>query len=367
MSTFLISSGGTGGHLAPGIALAEQLIARGHTCRLIVSSKKVDSRLIAKYPHLDFVSAPGVGFQWGVLKTPRFVLGQLHSILFSLKLLRRLKPAAVVGFGGFTTVGLSLAARFLRVPVFLHEANRVPGRAIRSLSGLARCVYVPPGVSLRGLPPKRLRECGFPLRKEMRRMPKQQARERLGIRADGKLLLVLGGSQGAASFNDWVASNFIRLAQDGISVYCVTGLNKGEQGIIVKRGGDGVARRAYFSNFCDDMPALLSAADLVLSRAGAGSIAEFMRFRLPVILVPYPHAADNHQEANADFAERQGAAVRVNARQMDRLFKEILDLVFNDWMLGKLRENMERLDRDDPAAQIADDLEKIATNKNADF
>ncbi len=360
MSAFVISSGGTGGHLAPGIALAEELTRRGHACTLIVSGKRVDSRLLEKYPHLNFVRSPGTGFQWGFLAVLKFSASQLRALWFSLRLVRRVKPAAVIGFGGFTTVGLALTGWLLGIPVFLHEANRVAGRAIRTLSGLAKCVYLPEGVALGGLPPQKLRECGFPLRREMRRLPRAEARRKLKIATEGKLLLILGGSQGATSFNDWIASNFVRLAEEGISVYCVTGLGKGGQGIIEKRNSDGAVTRAYFTNFCDDMPALLSAADLVLSRAGAGSIAEFIRMRLPSILMPYPQAADDHQSANARFLERQGGGVVVPSSQRERLFREILDLIFNDWMLEKLRGNLARLDAEEAVMQMADDLEQCA-------
>lgn len=360
MSHFVISSGGTGGHLAPGIALAEELMLRGHDCVLLVSAKKVDARLLEKYPNIRFVSSPGVGFEWGLISTPKFVFGQLAALWFALRLVRREKPAAVVGFGGFTTVGLSIAARMCGVPIFLHEANRVIGRAIRLLSGIATCVYVPEGVPLGGLPPETLRECGFPLRREMKRMPRALAREKLGIATEGKLLLILGGSQGAASFNRWIAAHFNRLAEEGISVYCVMGLGKGGQGVIEKRNPDGQVTRAYFTNFCDDMPALLSSADLVLSRAGAGSIAEFVRFRLPSLLVPYPQAADDHQTANARFLERQGGCVVVGTDAQDRLFREILDIIFNDWLLGEIRANLDRLDSNAAVKRMADDLEACA-------
>ena len=144
-NTFVIACGGTGGHLSPGIALAEALVARGHAATLLISQKKVDARLSEKYPHLTFVRVPSAPFGWRPDVHLRFHLRQSQGLLFSLDLLRKLKPAAIVGFGGFTNAGVVLAGRFAGIPVALHEANRVPGRSTRLLSRFAKRLYLPPG------------------------------------------------------------------------------------------------------------------------------------------------------------------------------------------------------------------------------
>ena len=151
MSRFLIACGGTGGHLSPGIALAEGLNARGHETTLLISHKKVDARLIEKYPHLRFERIPGAPFTLRPAGLVRFVWLQLAAFLFSARIIRAWRPDVIVGFGGFTTAGIILVAALYRRPVALHEANRVPGRAIRLLGGLARRLYLPPGVRLKGV------------------------------------------------------------------------------------------------------------------------------------------------------------------------------------------------------------------------
>ena len=134
MSTFIISCGGTGGHLSPGIALAEGLIERGHTCYLVISNKDVDSRLIRNYSHLKFIRIPGVGFSFSLRGLLGFAREQLRGLAFAVKLLRKVKPDMVIGFGGVTTVGIAVAAYLLGCPVVLHEANHRAGKAIRFLS-----------------------------------------------------------------------------------------------------------------------------------------------------------------------------------------------------------------------------------------
>jgi UDP-N-acetylglucosamine--N-acetylmuramyl-(pentapeptide) pyrophosphoryl-undecaprenol N-acetylglucosamine transferase len=360
MSSFAISCGGTGGHLSPGIALAERLTERGHRCRLLISQKDVDSRLIQKYPKLEFVRAPGAGFGMGLLALLRFGATQLASFFFSLNYLRRTRPDVIVGFGGFLTAGISLAGYLMGIPLVLHEANRRPGRAVRMLSGFARRIYLPPGVRLRGLPPQALRHCGFPVRQEIHREAKAEARARLGLPAEGVVLLVLGGSQGATAFNEWVTKNFPALAARGVNVVCVTGLGKHDDEVVECAGPGGRKMVARFLSFCDDMATLLSSADLAVSRAGAGSLAEFVRCRLPAVLVPYPFAADNHQWENARCFERQGGGLVLDAKDIDRLLSEVLELIFNEFLLDSFCRNLERMERSNSLDVLLHDLEELA-------
>jgi UDP-N-acetylglucosamine--N-acetylmuramyl-(pentapeptide) pyrophosphoryl-undecaprenol N-acetylglucosamine transferase len=144
--TYLLSCGGTGGHLSPGIALAEGLAARGDRAVLLISHKQVDARLAAKYPALRFAPIPGSPFGAHPAVLGRFLVTQSRGFAAGLGLVRSLRPAAIVGFGGFTTASVILAGALHGVPVALHEANRVPGKAVRHLARLARRVYLPPGV-----------------------------------------------------------------------------------------------------------------------------------------------------------------------------------------------------------------------------
>ena len=365
MSTYLIACGGTGGHLAPGIALAEGLTEAGHDVKLIISKKDVDSRLVRSYPTLEFLRSPGCAMSWKPLGFLKFQWQQLKAFVFAVRVIRKTKPAAIIGFGGFLSVGVSISGFVLGYPVVLHEANRRTGRAIRLLSGLAQRIYLPEGTRLKSLPPQTVRHSGYPVRQEIRRIPKDEARRKLGIDVSGKLLLVSGGSQGAAALNEWVSKNFEKLAAENISVYCLTGLNKGAQGTIEIKSGDGQVARAYFEPFSDRMADVLSAADLVVSRAGAGSIAEFIRCQVPAILVPYPFAADDHQSANAHFLEQQGGAIVLEQEKLPELLNEITDAIFNDWLLNKFRENLARLDRANPVSTIVEDLESLAEKEAA--
>lgn len=361
MSRFVIACGGTGGHLSPGIALAEALIARGHTATLFISHKKVDTRLVEKYPHLPTERVPSAPFGWRPDVHLRFHLKQTQGLLFSLRFLRTHRPDAIIGFGGFTNAGVVMAARCLGIPVALHEANRVPGRAVRVLSRFAARLYLPPGVRLPGRRGVMIRHTGLPVRNEISRLPRDEARARLGLDPAQKLLVLLGGSQGSGNLNQWAGQNLAALAHEGIQVYCVTGLGKGREGVRELHDKSGRVVRSWFEAFSDRVGVLMSAADLVLSRAGAGTLAELVRCETPAVLIPYPHAADNHQWANATYFEQQGGGVVVADHALAGLRQEVLDVIFNDWLLNKFRLNLHRMSQENSIDTIVYDLEDLAS------
>lgn len=365
MSRYVISCGGTGGHLSPGISLAEGLAARGHEPCLLVSQKKVDARLLAKYPQLRFERMPGTPFGWSPVRLARCVATQLQAAWFCFRFLRSMRADAVVGFGGFTSAPIVVAAWLLGLPCALHEANRVPGLAIRTLGRLARRVYLPPGVALAALRPGAARHVGLPVRREIRRQPQAEARAALGLDAHQRLLVILGGSQGSSPLNEWARRELPALAREGIQVYCVTGLGKGADEVVSLPAADGSTVRSIFCAFSDRMAEVISAADLVVSRAGAGTLAELIRCETPAILIPYPHAADDHQRANAAFFERQGGGLVVAQTRVDHLRAEVMDTIFNDWLLRKFRANLLRMDQAKSLDFMLEDLEALANAEPA--
>ncbi len=360
MSRYIISGGGTGGHLSPGISLAEGLTARGHDAVLLISQKKVDARLSEKYPQLRFERMPGTAFSWQPARLLRCIVSQSLAVFFCLRLLRRLRPDGIVGFGGFTSAPVVLAGWIAGCPVALHESNRVPGLAIRTLGRLAKRVYLPPGIHISGIRAAITRHVGLPVRHEIVRQSQAKARATLGLDPNQRLLLVLGGSQGASALNEWARNQLPFFAAEGIQVYCVTGLGKGREDTVELQTKAGAPVRSVFTAFSDRMAELMSAADLVVSRAGAGTLAELIRCETPAILVPYPQAADDHQRANAAFFERQGGGFVVAQPQLGQLHAEVVDTIFNDWLIRKFRANLQRMDRANSLELMLADLEHIA-------
>lgn len=362
MKKFLISCGGTGGHLSPGIALAEGLAARGHESLLLVSRKKVDARLLEKYPHLRFECMPGTGFSLQPVEFIKFFVSQVQGFLFCFRLLRAHRADGVVGFGGFTSAPLVLAARVLGVPSALHESNRVPGRAIRTLGRFANRVYLPPGIRLASVSSEKTRHVGLPVRREIARVPQAEARTALGLEPKQKVLVMLGGSQGSGALNDWAREHVEFFASEGVQIYCVTGLGKGSEQSLELKTKTGALVRMHFVAFSDRIGELLSAADLVISRAGAGTLVELTRCETPAILVPFPQAADDHQRANAAYFAHEGGGMVIEQTSLASLQAEALDLIFNDWLLKKIRANLQRMDRANSLELMLRDLEEIVTH-----
>ncbi len=358
MSRFLIAAGGTGGHLAPGIALAEALGERGHHCLILISRKQVDARLGARYPELRFAAMPGAGLGTNPITFVRFVGSQLRALSFCLGIFRQELPDVVVGFGGFTSAPALLIARLRGIPAALHESNRVPGRAVRLLGRVARRVYLPPGVDLPALNPVVVRAAAMPVRREIQRLPRAAARARWGFDDASPLLVVLGGSQGASALNAWATGHRAALAAGGVQLAVVTGPGK-EAGVELLPTG---RPKAIFLPFCDQMAALLSAADLVVSRAGAGTLAELIRCRTPALLVPFPQAADNHQAANADHFACLGGGEVFPQTGLGALLPRVLQLLSDPNTLAEYGRRLAAADSALRWEEILPDLEALATS-----
>lgn len=360
MSKFIISCGGTGGHLTPGLAVGRALIKSGHEAVFLISRKRVDSRLAEKYGELRFIRTPGAAFSPNPAKFLRFAAEFFRAVKFGLRTLKKENCDVVVSFGGFSSLGISIAAALLKIPLVLHEANRKPGKATRFLGRFAARIYVPYGVGIPRRKSGQVKYSGYPVRDEIRRLDPAESKKFFGFPPDSRVLLILGGSQGAEALNNWADRNFERLAKEGMDVLCVCGSGKSDYARRSAKGRDGREHTVKFLEFCDNMAAAMSCADIAIARAGAGTIAELARCGVPSIMVPYPRAADNHQLKNARCFEKQGACVVVAQDDMDKLFAEAAELASNEALRGNMRKNLARVDELNDVSKMVADLSKIA-------
>ncbi|MDQ8180579.1 UDP-N-acetylglucosamine--N-acetylmuramyl-(pentapeptide) pyrophosphoryl-undecaprenol N-acetylglucosamine transferase [Pelagicoccus sp. SDUM812005] len=358
MKRAIIACGGTGGHMSPGIALAEELTSRNWKCTLLISNKQVDSRLVKKYRQFEYETVDGRPFSIRPLRLLLFLVSLVRGTLKCSRMIHRKHPDVVIGFGGFLSMPAMLAGFFAGLPTVIHEANRVAGRVTRIVSWFARRIYLPKGVTVRTKRSSRIRFVGMPVRDEIVSKSKSEAKSALGLDPQLKLLVIMGGSQGAESLNKWVKASLPTLAQKEVQVFCLTGGSEADSSMTFK-SPKGTEVRSLFRRFSDDMATVLSAADLVVSRSGAGSIAEMMRCRAPGILIPYPFSADDHQVANAQNFEMLGCGIHMSQDYLGDLLKEVQDVLFNEWLMQKFRHNLELADRRDVRAFMANDLERI--------
>lgn len=298
--SILIMAGGTGGHVFPALAVAQEVLSRGQSLAWLGTRRGIEARLVPGAGiALHFLRIQGVrGRGWlGLLKAPFLVAG---AVLQALCLMRRLKPGLVLGFGGFASGPGGLAARLLRVPLVIHEQNSIPGTTNRYLAPLAKRVLTAFPCAL-----PRAEQVGNPVRRALTQLPPPE--QRLAGREGQPLrLLVLGGSLGAQALN---ASLPLALAQlpeaQRPQVRHQTGQAHAPatEALYRDRGVE-----ARVEPFIEDMAEAYAWADWVVCRAGALTVSELMAVGLAALLIPFPHAIDDHQTHNARVLVDAGAA-----------------------------------------------------------
>lgn len=369
MSVIAIAAGGTAGHINPALALAEELSLRGHDVRFFGTPQGLEARLVpeAGYP---FEALSATGFD---RSRPWTFVSAVARVLKSRdRLVREFgssgAPAVAVGFGAYVEFPLGLAAVKLGVPLVLHEQNSVAGLANRKLAAHARCVALAtPDArgAFEGHTGERTRVVvtGNPVRRSVLAPTRERAREGLGIAPDARVLLVFGGSKGATHLNEAVVAHKDELlARPGLTIMHGTGEHdyahiKEELALSPEQES-----RWRLSPYITDMGGALAAADLVLSRAGASSIAEIAARCVPSLLVPYPYATANHQAVNARFLVDAGGAVLLDDARLDEpeFARELFGLIDEPARLARMRERLTGLESAGAAARLADAVELAA-------
>ena len=312
---FVIAAGGTGGHLFPGLAVAEVLRAHGHEVIMLISEKEIDSLATRDRSEFRFVRVPGVGMPR--ILSPAF-LGFLRRFKAGLQQCRRLysefQPQAVLGMGGFTSTGPILAARMRRIPTFVHESNAIPGKANKLNARMVTAVLLGFAECARHFGTSRCEVTGTPVRASlMQRVEQQRALASFGLTRERKTLLVMGGSQGARGVNNAVTSALPLLKGAAFQFIHLTGSEDVER---MRAAYREAALPAFVAAFHHRMEEAYGAADFCIARSGAASLAELSQFALPALLIPYPFAAEDHQTFNAKIFDRAGAAVLVPEREI---------------------------------------------------
>src|SRR5262245_58448378 len=296
----VIACGGTGGHLFPGLAVAEVLGARGHGVVLFIVEKEVDTLAVEvrtefRYDKLPTIALPSP-FSPAILA---FMRRFGESLSLCRAIFRRFQPQVVLGMGGFTSTAPVLAGRFRGIATFIHESNAVPGKANRWTARLVNAVLLGFQECAPFFPKTRTEITGTPVRTELVPLDRADSRRRLGLQDDLPTLLVMGGSQGASGINQALIKALPFLQGMPLQVIHLSG-RRDERLVADNYRRENVP--AYIGAFHHQMEEVYSAADLVVARAGAASLAEFAAFSLPGILIPFPYAADDHQTRNAELS-----------------------------------------------------------------
>ena len=358
----LIAGGGTGGHLYPALAVAEEALARdsGHVVGFVGTARGIEARVIPKLGHalelIDVIRLKGAGLSGvarGLLRLPK-------ALWQSLGVLRRFRPDVVVGVGGYASGPVVLLAALTRRPTLVMEQNAIPGLTNRILARFVDRVVLTFERSAAGLPTAKIRVLGNPVRRSIREGLIQAAAARDAVEASaGPLrLLVFGGSRGARALNEALPEAVARMDAP-VEVWHQTGVDD-EGSVREDYAGRGVEARV--TPFIEDMAAAYAWCDLALCRSGASTVCELAVAGVPSILVPFPHAADDHQAANADALVAVGGARVIRQSEMapGPLADDLSKLARDRPALRAMGEAARRVAKPAAAAAVVDQLESLA-------
>jgi UDP-N-acetylglucosamine--N-acetylmuramyl-(pentapeptide) pyrophosphoryl-undecaprenol N-acetylglucosamine transferase len=360
-SLVAIACGGTGGHLFPGLAVAEQLRARGCRVQLLISPKEVDQKAVPAAAGMEIKILPAVGLAGG--RYLAFGLGFWRSYRLSKSWFAAARPQAVLAMGGFTSAPPIHAGKGCGAATFLHESNTIPGRANRWLARFVHQAFVGfPSAAGRLRHPK-VQHTGTPVRPQFQPQNRAAARTALGLRPEGEVLLVMGGSQGASGINQ-LAVNSLELWQKGLPGWQFLHLTGDRDFEPVRQAYQARGLPAKVWPFFSEMEQALGAATVAISRAGASSQAELAAMRLPAVLIPFPAAADNHQYFNARAFAEAGAAQLLEQREAtpQSLWRLLAGMTAEAGARARMADAVYRWHRPDAAAQIAESMLALMRN-----
>jgi len=348
----LVAGGGTGGHVFPGIALAEEVMGR---------HPENDAVFVGTARGLEAVVVPAAGFPIELVEVRglkgKGLLSLLGGLLLlpgafvrCLRILRRWRPDVVVGVGGYASGPVVLAAWLLRIPTAVQEQNAYPGLTNRLLGPFVNAVFTAFPEAGRWFAPRKVFQLGNPIRRQL-----LDNYMRPSAPHDRPRLLVFGGSQGAHALNMRVVEALVHLAdlRDRLEVIHQTGPRDREA---VEKATGACGFQPHVQEFITDMSAAYAAADLVVCRAGATTLAELTVCKKPSILVPFPAAADNHQVMNARSLVDAGAAVMIEERDLtgELLAAEIRAILTSPERREAMARAAGRLGSPQAAVEIAD-------------
>ncbi len=362
----VIAAGGTGGHVYPALAVAREImeLAPETEITFVGTATGLESRLVrdAGFRFQSVAASP-----WKRNSPATLVSGSLRAVRGAITasgILRRARVKVVFSTGGYVSAPTLLAAVIGRVPIVLHEPNAVPGVVTRIFSRWASVVTVGTESARRRVAGRRLRVTGVPVRRSLLESTREQIRRRFGIDDKTCVVIVMGGSQGSKAVNDAMAGALHRLESSSCPL-AITWIRGGRETAPMPDRPTHPRVMVRVLEYVDDMGPLLREADLVVARAGASTVAELLAVGVPSILIPYPHAAEDHQRRNARDLAIAGATEVIEEPELTSalLAERILALAGDPGCRARMGEAARRAGRPDAARVIAAEVLGIMTGE----
>jgi UDP-N-acetylglucosamine--N-acetylmuramyl-(pentapeptide) pyrophosphoryl-undecaprenol N-acetylglucosamine transferase len=358
----VIAGGGTGGHLFPGIAIAEEFLKRDNKAQVVFigTQRGIESRLLGQLGYeLREIDIEGVKGR-GIKALIKVVYQIPKSLWQSRRILKQFRPEIVMGVGGYASGPAVLAAHFMSIPTAIAEQNAIPGATNKILGNFVDKIFVTYEQSKTCFPQAKVIFSGNPVRASLAAQSSQTKKERAY-----RQLLIFGGSQGAEAINKSVMNMLPQLQpmKDKVRILHQTGSRQMEE---MKTAYEQYGIEAEVTPFIVGMADAYADADLIICRAGATSLAEITAAGKAAILIPYPWAANDHQLKNAQALEAEGAAALIPERELSgaKLFDVVEILLRDEKKLRKMEENSLRISKIDAAATIVDACVKLMAEKN---
>lgn len=368
MKRVIVTTGGTGGHIFPALAVAEEIRSRDHTATvLFMGGKYGPEGDIAAQAGIEFIGLPVRGFFGRGFAMLGAGFGMLRGLTKAVIVMRRFKPDAVIGFGGYAAFAGVMAAKYVGVPTAIHEQNSIPGVANKILARRVDRLFVSLPDVRAVFPEEKTIFTGNPVRAAIAAMARDGERFFRSEREIGKRVLILGGSQGARAINDCVITNLTALIDKGMTLWHQAGAADCERVKDAYRKNGGEKMRV--DGFIKDMAAAYAWADVVVCRAGATTIAELAAAGLPAIFIPFPAATHDHQTHNARYMTAVGAAELMPQAKIEpsrgnpALLVERLEALFADPdKIRAMGEVAHSLARPEAAATLVNAMEELVAS-----
>jgi len=360
----IIAGGGTGGHIFPALAIANALKKKIPAIDILFVGAKGKMEM-GKIPDAGYkiVGLDIAGYnRSSLIKNITLPLKLAKSFFQVRKILNSFRPDAVVGVGGYSSFPVLRSAQSMNIPTFIHESNSLPGKSNIMLSKRATEIFVPGEGMQKYFPAEKIKVTGNPIRKVFsQKIDKNDALKFFGLSPDMKTVFVMGGSLGAKSINETIGENIDLFKKNKLQLIWQTGKNFAAQAAKAEE-----ERSNIWSNaFIDKMENAYAAADVVVSRSGAMTVAELCVVAKPAIFVPYPFAAENHQTVNAFVLVKKKAALMVpDAEVKSELFVCLLQLLNDEELMEKLKDNISKLGNENADEVIAEAILNKINKKN---
>ncbi len=358
----IFTGGGTGGHLYPAIAVARALKEKdsNNNILFIGNENGIESTIVPK-EGFDIKFVKCSSFSSNPIKLATGLCKVATGIFESLSIISKFKPNIIVGSGGYVSAPVTFAGSLKKVPVVLLEQNTISGKTNRFIGKFAKKICISFEDSAESFPKNKTVFTGNPVRDDILSADREESRKELNINKDQFCILVTGASQGAKSINNGIIECLKKWKDKDITIIHLTGEKNWEE---IKKATEELTKNSKIDYrpvaYMNNIASAYASCDLVIARAGATTLAEISDRGIPAILIPYPHAAEDHQKKNALFFEKKNAAIEIDDDKIQEKLIETVEILINDKnKLDSMSKACKNLGKPNAVFEILKVLEEI--------